>query len=48
MEDIVIPKAYSIVEINIGTAKRMRETMNIAVDLTVSADIVKTQTIPGN
>ena len=48
MADIVIPKAYSIVEINIGTAKRMRETMNIAVDLTVSVDIVKTQTIPGN
>ena len=48
MEDIVIPKAYSIVEISIGTAKRMRGTMNIAVDLTASADIVKTQTIPGN
>jgi len=48
MEDIVIPKAYSIVEINIGTAKRMTGTMNIAAGLTASVDIVKTQTILGN
>ena len=48
MEDIVISKAYSIVEINIGTAKRMTGTMNIAVGLTASVDIVKNQTILGN
>ena len=48
MEDIVIPKAYSIEEINIGTAKQMTWTMNIAVGQTASVDIVKTQTILGN